>query len=310
MNILHSNPDFTIVDLALPTPGHEITTSVYLLKTSKIALIDCGPAVSLPLLFDGLKQLNIDPENVDYILATHIHLDHLGGLGQALKRMPQAKVIVHPKGIPHLINPRRLWQGSLDALGEVAVKYGQPEPVDASRLISAEEGQQIDLGSLKLEVLLTPGHAPHHLSLLERNHGFLFAGEAAGIYFPEINITRPASPPPFDLDKTLDSLAKLIATNPHSVFYCHYGVSSHGVQTLNQYHNALELWLKVTTEYFKPGLTLDQPMIDSVIDKVTTLDGTRDIIAAYRGQRLTTELFFLGNSVRGFWTYCQNNYKL
>jgi len=237
LKILHSNPEFTIIEMDLPTPGHEITTSVYLLKASTIALIDTGPAISLPILFDGLRQLNINPENIGLIIGTHIHLDHLGGLGQALKRMPQAKVIIHPKGIPHLINPQRLWQGSLDAMGEVALKYGQPQPVDPSRLISAQEGQQIELGGLNLEVLLTPGHAAHHLSLLERNQKFLFAGEAAGIYFPETDSTRPASPPPFDLDQTLSSLQKLISTDPHIVFYCHYGVSNNGVSTLVKYRD-------------------------------------------------------------------------
>ncbi|HSW57762.1 MAG TPA: MBL fold metallo-hydrolase, partial [Dehalococcoidales bacterium] len=170
---------YEINELPVPIPGHESSTHLYLIQSDKTALIDTGPAATSGVLLDRLQEIKVNPEQIDFILCTHIHLDHLGGLSRVLRAMPQAKVIVHPRGVAHLHQPQKLWQASLEISGQVALNYGQPEGVAAERLTAAREGQCIDLGGICLEVLYTPGHAAHHLSYIDRKFGNLFAGESA-----------------------------------------------------------------------------------------------------------------------------------
>jgi glyoxylase-like metal-dependent hydrolase (beta-lactamase superfamily II) len=110
-----------IFDIPIPIPGHEEVSHLFLIRSQRTALIDTGPASTLPLLYSKLADLNINTDDIEYVLGTHIHLDHLGGLNQALKRMPRATVVVHPKGIPHLLQPQKLWQASLEMSGDTAL---------------------------------------------------------------------------------------------------------------------------------------------------------------------------------------------
>ena len=195
-------PGISLIDVAPPIYGFEGFLGAYVIEADKIALIDIGPTSSLKNLLAGLSELKIQLDNIDYILSSHIHLDHSGGVGGALKRMPNAIGIVHAKGQYHLVNPAKLWQGSLQVLGKLTQDYGEPEPVNENRLIAAYEGMVINLGDIKLEVILTPGHASHHMSFLDRESGKLFVGEAAGVQFPSLKGSRPATPNPFDLRQT------------------------------------------------------------------------------------------------------------
>ncbi|GAI02482.1 unnamed protein product, partial [marine sediment metagenome] len=153
-----------LIDVAPPIPGFEKFISVYVLKAKKVALIDVGPSVSVENLMAGLGELNINPTDISYIFATHIHIDHAGGIGKAIKQMPNAMVVVQERGRPHLIEPARLWEDSQRALGERALKYGAIEPVPQDKILVVKEGMIINLGEMKIEVLSTPGHASHHLS--------------------------------------------------------------------------------------------------------------------------------------------------
>jgi glyoxylase-like metal-dependent hydrolase (beta-lactamase superfamily II) len=302
-------PSYKILDLPIPIPGNEGCTHIFLVKSIKNALIDTGPASSLPLLLPKLEELGVNPRNIDYILGTHIHLDHLGGLSQALDHMPQAQVIVHPRGIPHLKQPERLWQASLEMSGQIANEYGRPLPVSAEKLTIAEEGSIIDLGGIQLEVLFTPGHAVHHLSFVDRQNGNLFAGEAAGVYFPDNGVNRPACPTPFDFGLTLSSLDKLIATRPEILFYCHYGSARPGLAILQASRRQLLLWYAVVSDYFSSHKQLDENLITAVVDEIITRDGTKAQFSQFSPQHLKSELYYLRNNVRGFWQYFQRHHN-
>jgi len=221
----------------------------YVIRAEKIALIDPGPAVSLQNLLAGLASMQIDPKDVCYILITHIHLDHSGGLAQVLKYMPDALVIVHERGIKHLVNPSRLWESSQQTVQDLAATYGQPEPVAENKLLAAKEGSLIRLGDLQFKVLLTPGHAPHHISFLETSQGYLFTGDSAGIRLEDTGILHPSTPPPFNLKLTLASVDKLIEANPSHICYAHYGCKPDGVSQLVQYRKLLISWGKVIAQH-------------------------------------------------------------
>jgi glyoxylase-like metal-dependent hydrolase (beta-lactamase superfamily II) len=296
MNTRNFGPGISLKEVTLPIPGREGTLGVYLIQAPKIALIDLGPASSLPSLLTALNDLSIKPQDVDFILSTHIHLDHLGGLSQALRLMPRAQVVVHPKGIRHLLDPVRLWEGSCEMLGEIALDYGKPDPVDEDRLLPAEDGMIIDLGNLSMEVFLTPGHAPHHLSYLIRSGGILFPGEAAGVYFPDTGVTRPASPPPFDLRKSLASVQKMIDARPAEIFYSHFGSSPDALTRLRHYREQLLFWGRTVARCLG-----EDPL--QIADLVITLDKTKEQLYRSSPERLKTELYFIHNNIRGYLDY-------
>ena len=163
-----------LLDLAPPIPGFEQFIGCYVIGGKKVALVDVGPSSCSQNLIRGLAKLGITPMDVEYIFITHIHIDHAGGLGKILAATPRAKVVVHGKAKRHLINPKKLWQGSKKVLGELADKYGVIYPVPEERILTPNEGETFKLnGDTELEVLFTPGHAPHHLSFIERRRGIV-----------------------------------------------------------------------------------------------------------------------------------------
>ena len=210
-------PNLRLIDVAPPISGFEKFIGVYVLEAKRVALIDVGPSVSVGSLIAGLTELNINPMDISYIFISHIHIDHAGGIGRAIKQMPNTMVVVHEKGKPHLVAPAKLREDSQQALGELALKYGPFEPVPPDRILIAKEEMKINLGGMEVEVLSTPGHASHHLSFVDRNEGRLFAGEAAGCYVEEVDTVRPATPPPFNLEQALASVDKLIHLEPLSL---------------------------------------------------------------------------------------------
>ncbi len=158
-------------------------------------MVDVGLAKSVESLVEGLSIAGVSPADVDYVLLTHI--DHAGGVGAFLKHLPRAKVLVHPRGVPHLVDPSRLWESSLRTLGEVAEGFGRIKPVSSERIAIAEDGLSISLSeSISIRVLHTPRHASHHTSFFEEESRTLFAGEATGVHLLGSGLVRPAAPPP------------------------------------------------------------------------------------------------------------------
>ena len=192
---------------------------------------------------DGLDELQIDLQDVKYVAVTHVHLDHGGGTGTLLvKSLANAKVIVHPKGMPHLVNPEKLWTSSQSVLGYISQVFGKPEPVPKERIIPMTQGF-LDLGKgAKIGIIETPGHASHNLSFQESFNGGIFPGDAAGTYFQEFDVVAPTTPPPFYLESALASLDRLISFNPTFLYYSHFGKASNAIQRLKDYKQQLQLW--------------------------------------------------------------------
>jgi glyoxylase-like metal-dependent hydrolase (beta-lactamase superfamily II) len=238
----------------LETGGFKNLIASYVLKGDQTIIVETGPTSSINNLLSGLKEIGVKTEDVTYVALSHVHLDHGGGAGTLLKSLPNAKVIAHPRGIPHLLNPEKLWLQSQAVLGQVAETYGKPEPVPKDRLIAATEGMTFDAGSnARLKVVETLGHAAHNVSYHELVSNGVFPGDAAGIYLSEFNAVIPTSPPPFRLDIALVSLDKLISLNPAFLYYSHFGKASDAVQRLKDYALQLKLWASIAAEGVKAG---------------------------------------------------------
>ena len=157
-----------VYQIDVGTAGVKNFIASYILKGKQVAMVETGPTSSVPNLLFCLDELNVKPEDVAYVAVSHIHLDHGGGVGRLLKYLPKAKVIVHPRGAPHLANPEKLWQQSKEVMGSLTKMYGKPEPVPEERIIAATDGMMFDVGNnISLKVVETLGHASHHLSYYE-----------------------------------------------------------------------------------------------------------------------------------------------
>lgn len=204
-------------------------------------LVDPGPLSTIPHLLGELRRQLV--ERLDYVLLTHIHIDHAGGTAALLREFPQARVICHPEGIRHLVAPKKLWQGSRKVLGKLAEAYGEILPIPAERIAFAEQ-----LGFTGVRAFLTPGHAPHHCCYLVDD--LLFAGEAAGVRceVPEGIYLRPATPPRFLLEVALDSLERMIALGPRRMVFAHYGLVDDALEHLHIARRQLLLWVRGVAE--------------------------------------------------------------
>lgn len=231
------------------TAGIKNFIASYILKGKQSAIVETGPTSSIPNLLHCLRKLNIKPDEVAYVAVSHIHLDHGGGAGTLLKYLPKAKVVVHPRGAPHLADPEKLWQQSKMVLGRITEMYGKLEPVPEERIIAAADGMTLDLGNdVKLKVIETLGHASHHLSYYAPLSKGIFTGDAAGIYLNEIGVIVPTTPAPFRLDIALASLDKLKALKPTVLYYSHFGKADNAVERLQAYERQLRLWAKIARQ--------------------------------------------------------------
>jgi len=289
-----------LFQVELETGGFKNLICSYIIKGAKTILVESGPTSSVPKLVSGLKELNINFEDVEYVAVTHVHLDHGGGVGTLLKFLPNAKVLVHPRGMPHLINPARLWPSSQAALGFVSEIFGKPEPVPQERIIPVTEGS-FDLDDdAKLKVIETLGHASHNLSFHESLNGGVFPGDAAGTYFPEFDVIMPTTPPPFHLGAALASLDKLISLNPTVLYYSHFGKASNGVQRLKDYKSQLQLWAKIAEKGVRENQSLEE-----IRDRIIAEDKVMHQLADYLKYHRIYSKTALGNSVQGFIDYAK-----
>jgi glyoxylase-like metal-dependent hydrolase (beta-lactamase superfamily II) len=238
----------------LETGGFKKLIASYVLKGTKTIIVETGPSSSVSNLLSGLKELNVKVDDVAYVALSHVHLDHGGGVGTLLKFLPNAKVIVHSRGAPHLIDPEKLWLHSQKVLGHVAEIYGAPEPVPVDKIIVATEDMVFDVGNnVGLRVVETLGHAAHNLSYCELLNSGIFTGDAAGIYLSEFDAVIPTTPPPFRLNHALASLDKLVSLNPAFLYYSHFGKASEAVKRLKNYALQLKLWADIAEEGVKNG---------------------------------------------------------
>jgi glyoxylase-like metal-dependent hydrolase (beta-lactamase superfamily II) len=287
-----------LYQVELETGGFKNLFCSYILKGAKIIIVESGPTSSVPRLVDGLKELNLRLEDVEYLAVTHVHLDHGGGAGTLLKALPNAKVIVHPRGMPHLINPQQLWESAQSVLGYVSEIFGKPEPVPKERIIPVIEGS-FDLdGRAKLKVIETVGHASHNLSFHESFNNGIFPGDAAGTYFPEFDVVMPTAPPPFRLDLALASLDRLISFNPSFLYYSHFGKASNAVRRLEDYKLQLQLWAKIVEEGLK-----ENQSVDEIRNRIVAQDKVMRQLAGYLRSHRVYSKTALGNTVQGVIEY-------
>jgi glyoxylase-like metal-dependent hydrolase (beta-lactamase superfamily II) len=240
--------------------GAPTTVAVYLLKGSKIALVDCGYASSYQEILNSMIKIGIQPSEVSYIVPTHVHLDHAGGTAYLLEHMPRAQVITQERGVPHLIDPSRLIQSATSVFGEETIKsYGLPRGVEKQRVTAVGEEMHLDLGGLSITAIHAPGHAPHQISILVEEEKLLLSADAVGIVYPNVPTMIPTTPPPsFDPVKLRETVNRLIQMDPKMLLVPHFGVRSDVLDVLEATKDKTDAWLLKVKNLKDRGMMLEE----------------------------------------------------
>lgn len=279
MSTVKLDPHIFLIDLKPGGFSHFIAS--YVIKAEKVAIVESGPVVTLPNLLAGLRKINVSTKDVDYVAVSHVHLDHGGGAAKLLNYLPNAKLVVHKRGVPHIINPERLWTQARQVLGKVAELYEKPVPVAEERIVAAEDGMVLDLGEgVELMVLETLGHASHHQSLYEKANRGIFPGDAAGIYIPEFDVIIPTTPPPLYLEAALASIEKLEQLKPEVIYYSHFGKANNALEKLKTHASQLKLWAEIVTEKIRDEATLGE-MKEEIERRDPALSKVKDYLATH-----------------------------
>jgi glyoxylase-like metal-dependent hydrolase (beta-lactamase superfamily II) len=294
MTITEVRPHLYLIGLEQEIKNFGIFIGSWVYDGEEKFLVDVGPKASVEQLMEGLESLKID--KLDFIFLTHIHIDHAGGTGVLVKRFSEAKVICHASGIPHMIRPERLWEGGKKALGDLALKYGEIEPVQEDRLLSPDgftkEGFQI---------IHTPGHAPHHIALIYK--GVLFAGDAGGIYIDlgEKFYLRPATPPRFMFEEAVESIDKLLEIDIREICYAHFGIHPDAKGMLRNYKKQLYLWRDVIGEQMKDlgEQDLVERCIPVLLERDDLFKSFKDLTEEEKGR----EKYFIKTCIQGISEY-------
>jgi glyoxylase-like metal-dependent hydrolase (beta-lactamase superfamily II) len=240
--------------------GYDQITAGYLIRGERPCLVETGAARSAPEVVRALDALGVGREDLATIVVTHIHLDHAGGVGDLAAAYPNARVVVHEAGARHLADPSRLMASAARVFGPVLDElFGMLLPTDAARIDVLHDGDHVDLGGgRRLESFDSPGHARHHVGLLDSVSGDLYTGDAAGVWTPETGDLRPATPPPeFDLDAALGSLDRMAERAPTRLLFSHFGPVTDVATTLERSVEELRLWVELVREARQDGLDLD-----------------------------------------------------
>ncbi|MEV5830852.1 MBL fold metallo-hydrolase [Spirillospora sp. NPDC052242] len=258
--------------------GYSGITAGYLILGDRPCLVEPGTSGSAPVVEAALRKLGVGADDLATVVVTHIHLDHAGGVGDIARMYPRAEVVVHEKGARHLADPSRLMRSARMVYGDsLDTLFGELKPTDAARIRAVEETGTIDLGGgRRLESHYSPGHAKHHVGLMDSQTGDLYVGDAAGVYIPETADVRPATPPPdFDLDTTLASLGKFRALGPQRLLFAHYGPVTEVEDTLERSAEELRVWVDHVKDARDQGLDLDHAV-------AMVVERTRDRYAVSR----------------------------
>jgi glyoxylase-like metal-dependent hydrolase (beta-lactamase superfamily II) len=218
----------TAVDTEYLHPGH--AAAHIIADGGRAAFVDVGTNSSVPYLLAALDMLAIPRSAVDYLLLTHVHLDHAGGAGLLLAQLPNARAFVHPRGAAHMVDPAKLIAGSKVVYGEerFARLYGDLVPLPKARVHEVADGEQVTLGGRTLELIHTPGHALHHYAVVDAAHGSIFPGDTFGVSYRALDtaagafVTPATTPTQFDPQQLIASIDRMLAYRPQSMYLMHF----------------------------------------------------------------------------------------
>jgi len=282
----------TAVDTEYVRP--QMDASHVVVSGARAAIVDTGPNTAVPLILAALTGLGLAPEAVEYLFLTHVHLDHAGGAGALMRALPNATAIVHPRGAPHMVDPRKLIAGTRAVYGDELYSklYGEILPIATERLRIAQDGARFDLAGRTFECVHTPGHALHHMAIVDHGANGIFTGDTFGLSYREFDTARGAwitpttTPTQFDPGQLKASIIRLMQFRPRKLYLTHYSEVGDCPRLANDMVDAIDAFVRIARESggevsrMKGGLrrlaheslrehgcTLSPAQIDAILDK-------------------------------------------
>ncbi|GLQ52042.1 MBL fold metallo-hydrolase [Dyella flava] len=224
------------------------------------AFIDCGTNHAVPRLLQALPEAGIEASQVDWLILTHVHLDHAGGAGELMTHLPNARLLVHPRGARHMIDPSQLWAGALAVYGEEVMEkaYGRLRPVPAERVVEAPDNFTVDLAGRSLRCLDTPGHAKHHMAIHDQHANVCFTGDTFGLSYREFDTDKgpfmlpTTTPVQFDPDALHASIRRLLTLKPEAMYLTHYGPVEQVEHLAGKLHEMIDAMVTIAQRVENP----------------------------------------------------------
>lgn len=231
----------------------------------ELALIETGPSTTQDQLLAGIRSLNYDPADIRTVIVTHIHLDHAGGAGSLLDAMPGARIIVHPNGAEHLVDPSRLLKSAGRIYGDDMDRlWGEVRPVPDDRVRVVQDQESFQAAGRTLTAYSTPGHAGHHHAYFDAGSGELFTGDAAGVRLERVPYVRPPTvPPEFDLLAWRSTVGRMRALQPRKLHLTHFGSFDDPTWHFDDLLSRLHYWYGWVTARLQDGVE-EQTLIDEL----------------------------------------------
>lgn len=248
-----------VIDTDFQRP--QFDAAYLVVEKGRAAFIDCGTRHSQPRLLAALEHAGLSVENVDWLVLTHVHLDHAGGAGALMAELPNARLVVHPRGARHMIDPSKLWAGAAAVYGEEEMQrsYGGLKPVPAERVVEAPDDFTVDLAGRSLRCLDTPGHARHHIAILDERSGCIFGGDTFGLSYREFDtaqgpfIIPTTSPVQFDPEALHGSIRRLVALAPPAVCLTHFGPVADVARLGDDLHETIDAMVELAQRHARRG---------------------------------------------------------
>jgi len=254
----------------------------YVINDKQLTLIETGPSPSVPYILEGLDALNLKPESIEYIIVTHIHLDHSGGAGVLLEHCPKARVVVHPRGARHLADPSRLIESAKMVYKDDFTRLFHPiKHVPEERLIIKQDGETLSIGPDRtLQFIDTPGHARHHFSIYDAKSKGIFSGDSFGIRYPRLEamggeLYLPVTTPnQFDPDAMKDSIERMMALGIERIYLGHFGMVEKVGEVRRQVLSWLDLYVSEGERAYAQNLPVEH-LADRLLER--TMADQKDI---------------------------------
>lgn len=274
----------SVYDRRMQTAVHVIV------EQGRAAIVDTGTSRAAPQVLAALAAKGVSPRQVDYVVLTHIHLDHAGGAGQLMALCPNAKLTVHPRGARHMADPSRLISATVAIYGEAETRriYGEIVPAPAERVIETPEGATVSLAGRELQFMDAPGHARHHVVVRDSRSGHIFAGDTFGLSYRELDIAGKqfafptTSPSQFDPPALHRSIDRILSYGPEAVYVAHYGQVRAPARLAADLHRLIDAHVELAERHRNAGAGRGRLLREGIANLVLAE-------AARQGWRLPSE---------------------